>query len=705
MGMVMPEFQREYVWPLEQSKQLLVSLFRGYPTGSLLFWEAKGESIPEIKNNALDREKIGTTKVILDGQQRITTLFLLLKGEIPPYYSENDIKNDPRHLYFNLRTGEFQYYMKSKMSNTPLWQKVIDCFDLKKVDAIDIADECCKNSEEDYKSLLKTLNKNLNTMRSIEQHDYPLQTVPTTAKIDEAIDVFDRANSKGTKLTDAELVLTHIVGKWPQARRKLKEKLNKLKQKNFLLDLDFLTRGMVVALTASALYKKNSKLNYDTFSKEDYTNAWDNLNKTLDYLVPILQQEALVASTQEVNTNNVLIPLIAYLLNNNIKFSENKKYGFLYWMFLALIWGRYSGQTDQRLDKDVYLATNSVTPIEDLVNEIEDQRGRIEVKPSDLEGRGANHPLHKMLYTVTKHAKAVDWSNGSPITGTIGDYYSIQSHHIFPQALLYKNGYDSENHLDKKKVNEIANRAFITRDTNFELSDKPPAKYLPEISSKYPGNLEKQYIPTNEELWEIEKYEAFLEKRRELIAKGINTLLGDLKNRTEPSKEPEPEEDWLGIINKGENDYVEFKSSSRWDYNLNQVNKKLEYVIVKTLAAFINTEGGRLFIGVDDDKTLLGIENDYATLGKKQDQDGFLLNLTNVINTYLGKEFHQNITVKIKTINNKDICCIEITPRNGPAFLKNKDGSEEFFIRASASTQPMGVRETNEYINSRWPDK
>jgi len=108
MDAVLPEFQREFVWVREQSKQLMVSLYKDYPTGSLLFWKTK--TPPEIKNNAVDTDKIGTANVILDGQQRLTTLYLLTQDEIPPYYTEVDIKYDPRNLFFDLQSGDFQYY-------------------------------------------------------------------------------------------------------------------------------------------------------------------------------------------------------------------------------------------------------------------------------------------------------------------------------------------------------------------------------------------------------------------------------------------------------------------------------------------------------------------------------------------------------------------------------------------------------------------
>ena len=81
LEMVMPEFQREYVWPIEDAKQLMISMFKGYPTGCLLFWET--DTPPEIKNKAVDKNKLGLTKVILDGQQRLTTLYMLLRGGNP----------------------------------------------------------------------------------------------------------------------------------------------------------------------------------------------------------------------------------------------------------------------------------------------------------------------------------------------------------------------------------------------------------------------------------------------------------------------------------------------------------------------------------------------------------------------------------------------------------------------------------------------
>lgn len=702
MEMVMPEFQREYVWPIEDAKQLLVSMFKGYPTGCLLFWET--ENPPEIKNKAVDVNKLGLTKVILDGQQRLTTLYLLLRGKIPPYYTPDDILQDPRHLYFNVLTTDFQFYQKKMMENNPLWSSVTKCFDEKEVDSYDIAELYCEqNNEIDFKEVSKAIAKNLTMLRSIEKMTYPILTVPKTATIDGAIDVFDRVNSRGTKLTDAELVLTHVTGGWPQARRVMKDKMLKMKDAGFDFGLDFLTRCIVVTLTKSALYKKNSKLKYELFTSKDYQDAWSKVAKALDYLIPILQQDALISSTNDLSTNNSLVPIVGYLVENNNRFTGSIKYQFIYWMFLSNIWARYSGQTDARLDKDIYIVNNSENIIADLVQEIEDNRGRLEVKETDMEGRTAGHPMYKMLYVITKAQKAIDWSNGGSIYGTIGDYYSIQSHHIFPQAYLYRNGFQSDNHIDKKKVNEIANRAFITRDTNYSISDKSPEKYLPIVKSEYPEALLKQFIPEDTELWKAENFDAFLLARREWIAKEINTFLHKLKNHSPDNNdmiEVKPVRNWTEFFAQEENNFIEYKSSLRVCLRENKPMPYIEHSILKTINGFQNSEGGTLFIGIEDDGSVIGLESDFNSFGAKG-KDGFLLHFDNIIINTLGKEQQADINIKFDTVNDLEFAIVEVSASNKPVFL-NCNGKKEFYVRHAASSRAYDISEAYEYINKHW---
>ena len=121
-----PAFQREYVWKRDDAKQLIDSLIKEYPTGTMLTWETANP--PELKGPHKYNEKQGAVKLLLDGQQRVTTLYMLIRGVIPPYYSTLEIMNDTRDLFVQLETLELSYYMRTRMENNPLWQNITDVF-------------------------------------------------------------------------------------------------------------------------------------------------------------------------------------------------------------------------------------------------------------------------------------------------------------------------------------------------------------------------------------------------------------------------------------------------------------------------------------------------------------------------------------------------------------------------------------------------
>lgn len=182
----------------------------------------------------------------------------------------------------------------------------------------------------------------------------------------------------------------------------------------------------------------------------------------------------------------------------------------------------------------------------------------------------------------------------------------------------------------------------------------------------------------------------------------LDVLLDTLKNYFNASKdEVFSKTEIQELLNRGESGKIEFKSSLRWDFKKSTVNKELEFVIAKTISAFMNSKGGKLLIGVKDSGEILGINSDIATL-KNQNTDGFLLQLTQVINDYLGKENHQFANVSVVKINDEQICLVDIERNPDPVYVKNKDGKEEFYIRSSASSQPLSIREANEYIRSHW---
>jgi uncharacterized protein with ParB-like and HNH nuclease domain len=148
-----PAFQREYVWKRDDAKQLIDSLIKEYPTGTMLTWETA--TPPELKGPHKYDPKQGAVRLLLDGQQRVTTLYMLVKGKIPPYYTEPEIKNDTRHLYVNVETLELSYYLKTRMENNPLWQNITDVF-MGKISAFDLQ---AKYSETGHNLAMDELKK------------------------------------------------------------------------------------------------------------------------------------------------------------------------------------------------------------------------------------------------------------------------------------------------------------------------------------------------------------------------------------------------------------------------------------------------------------------------------------------------------------------------------------------------------------------
>jgi hypothetical protein len=377
----------------------------------------------------------------------------------------------------------------------------------------------------------------------------------------------------------------------------------------------------------------------------------------------------------------------------NFHFTEEELRKIQRWIYLSLIWSRYTSQATQKLDRDLsHLKEDK--PIEKLVNEIISERGRIVLTEEDLKKKGTYHPLFPMLKILVKRNNSLDWSNGIPISETLGKSFKVVSHHIFPKSKLYKNNFNSKIYSNRYVVNEIANRVFLTSHANMDFFIDPPEKYLPMVEQIFPGEINKQYIPINKELWKIENFNAFLIERRKLIADAINNFLNELLLKDKEF------ENILDIIKKDEGQYLEFKSTLRYDIDRNIINSDLEKSCIKTICAYLNAEGGNLIIGISDKKQILGLNYDYETL-KKKNRDGFENHLINILSSKIGNNFLTFLNVSFYEIENKDICKIRVYHSNEPAFLK-EGITQEFYVRIGNSSRPYSMSEAAKYIKEIW---
>ena len=187
-----------------------------------------------------------------------------------------------------------------------------------------------------------------------------------------------------------------------------------------------------------------------------------------------------------------------------------------------------------------------------------------------------------------------------------------------------------------------------------------------------------------------------MKQRRKLIADSFNALMSELIAETEPAKPLSVAE----LIASGESTTIEFKSSLRWDVRERRVNKELQKVIAKTVAGFLNAEGGILLIGVADDGEALGIQDDINSTGRK-DLDGFQQTLVQTFSNYPGESVAANVSVSFDKIDGKTVCAVKVEACQQPVYSTDGKG-KDFYIRFGSSTRPLDVEDTQRYIAEHW---
>jgi hypothetical protein len=289
----------------------------------------------------------------------------------------------------------------------------------------------------------------------------------------------------------------------------------------------------------------------------------------------------------------------------------------------------------------------------------------------------------------------VDWSNGLKLNEPFGDSFSLQRHHIFPKAVLKDAGYDTGDSLnDRQRVHEIANRVPLKHEGNMDIFADSPEEYLPIVEERNPGNLEKFMVPQDRDLWDTERYEGFLNERGCLIATHINDYMQRLMDSSEDSVSPSVArpESTEQLIRKGESETVEFKSTLRWHIYAERMDKDIEHASLKTIAAFLNSDGGTLLIGVNDEGEPIGLETDQFP-----NDDKMMLHLTNIIKDRIGASYIRFLRMSIRQVAEMPVLRVDCRPGVVPAYLKHGN-DEHFYVRTGPSTTELPPSEIHEYV-------
>lgn len=548
----LPEIQRHYVWRATRVRDLLDSLYRGYPSGSILVWETD-EPVP-TRDFAIAQETnaFAGRKLLLDGQQRLTSLTAVLAGEpvtvrgrkrpidilfnlehpegpptdIVEVESDEESPTAPddelsdeaddadegeQGLQEKLNRRTFVVASKSLLS-LPNWVSVSQVF--RTANDADILKKAGIKSFDDPN--FQKYSDRLKKLRAIKDYPYVVHVLERSMSYEEVTEIFVRVNSLGAKLRSSDLALAQMTSRWPNLLKELETFQDECEKSWFTIDLGQLVRAIVVFATKQCLFRSVASTPVAAL-KEGWKQAQEGLRFAINFLRSNagIEDETLLSSPMFIHT------LAAVSRHKDNKLTADEQNQLLHWLLVANARGRYSrGSTETLLNEDLAIVFRS-GDIAGLMDPVKRQFGRLHVEPSDLAGRGVNSPLFSLAYLALKAGGAKDWYSGLGLSLTHqGKLHFIQWHHIIPKSLLKERAYETG------EINEIANMAFITGQTNRRISNKEATDYLVGVVAKQGEEaLLSQCVPTQQELWSTERYRDFLKARREALAERMNAFI------------------------------------------------------------------------------------------------------------------------------------------------------------------------------------
>ena len=508
----LPEFQRGYVWNRDQVRSLFDSLYRGHPVGGLLVWSTEAKSATARGGEPVAK---GNVELLLDGQQRMTSLYGVARGAPPKFFDGN--AQAFTGLYFHLGDEVFAFYQRIKMQDDLLWIDVTELMQAGPAGIDDLYVRLSDSAEHSAhrRNVVGRLAKLLGIM-NIALHIEKITGEDKT--LDVMVDIFDRVNSRGTTLSKGDLALARICAVWPEARDSMKAKLNQWEGAGYSFTLDWLLRSVNTILTGEA---KFSYLRGQ--DAHDLQNGLERASRHIDTSLNMISGR-LGLDHDRVFFGRFAVPvMVRYLDQNDGKLDERERDKLLFWYAQSGMWGRFSASTESVIDRDLAALEGPNGGLDALIEQLRLWQGGLRIEPDHFTGWSLGARFYPVLYMLTRMGGACDWGTGLPLKANmLGKMARLEVHHIFPKSKLY-----AREHI-RAEVNAVANFCFLAKDTNINISDRLPEDYFPEIEANHPGVLASQWIPTDPALWRIERYADFLEARKNLLAAEANKRFKEL---------------------------------------------------------------------------------------------------------------------------------------------------------------------------------
>jgi hypothetical protein len=722
----LPDIQRPFVWKNTKVRDLFDSMYRGYPVGYLLFWQ-----------NGLTARTIGSDSkqkpprlVIVDGQQRLTSLYAVIKG-IPVLrknyeYERIQIAFNPLEEKLEVADAAIRRNKTFIPDISILWSSETKITKIIRNYLDDI--KSIRNITEDEESIIEDAILKLQGLVS-----FPFTTLELAMNISEenVSEIFVRVNSKGTPLNQADFILTLMSVFWDDGRAELERFCRNTRQPskgqaspfNYFIEPfpDQLLRvGVGLAFKRARLkyvysLLRGKDLETEQFSEERRVAQFDVLKKAQDRVLNLqywhdfmacIRQAGFRSGAMISSQNNLLFAYLLYLMGRteyNVPEFELRS-TIARWFFMSSLTGRFTSSPESAMEFDL-ARFREISDAEDFVrilNQICDtvltNDFWIVTLPNDLATSSPRSPSlfafqaaqvildAQVLFSKVRVAELLDPALNAHRS-------AVERHHLFPKGYLKKQGI-----TEVRDTNQIANYALVEWGDNVNIADEAPSEYLPQIEQRFESDeLARMYhwhaLPDD---FEKQDYKKFLERRRERMAQVIREGFKALSMGEVVELPTTIEFELEKIIENGESTQVEFKSTLRTNLHTGEKDPRMEMAVLKSIAGFLNTGGGTLIVGLADDGTPVGIELDGFL-----NEDKMNLHLVNIIKAHMGPQAMTNIFSHFEDHKSKRVFVINCKRSPSPVYFKDET-LERFFIRTGPSTTELSASQTQNYISKRF---